>query len=179
MKQYHRYRMDFESSWLRWSSICVGVAMFLRVMYFLGLQYLEEPGALVWKLWVPVALGLIYLVLLRGIRLNVPLVYAVMGVLMCLGLMAGVIASGNILRILLGILGYLVCGGVMILCVGGYLPGRLPAAVCFGILLGCRVLLFDLGRVAGLERLITWADWAVLVSLVCLPMGMIPEEKNQ
>ena len=179
MKQYHRYRMDFESRWLHWSAICVGAAMFLRVIHFLGFQYIGETEGLFWKLWLPVGLGLAYTVLLRGFRFNAPGVYAIIGALMCVSLLTGVFASGNILRILLGLLGYILCCGVMILCVGGYLPGRLPAAVCFGILLGCRVLLFDLGRVSGSEWMTTLADWAYLAALACLPMGMVPGKKKE
>lgn len=178
MKQYHRYQMDFESSWLHWSAICVGVAMFLRVIYFLGLQYLEAAGALIWSLWIPLGLGLVYVVLLRGIRLNTPLAYALIGVMMCLCLLVGAFTSGHILKILLGSLGYLACCGILVICVSGYLPGRLPAAVCFGILLGCRVLLFDLGRIDGMDWMITLADWASLASLMCLPMGMVPGKEK-
>ena len=179
MKQYHRYRMDFQSHWLRWSAVCVGLAMFLRVICYLGFQYIEETQGLFWKLWLPVALGLGYTVLLRGFRFNAPGIYAIIGVLMCVSLLAGAFTSGNIMRILLALPGYILCGGVLILCAGGYLPGRLPAAVCFGVLLGCRVLLFDLGRVSGMDLMTTFADWASLAALVCLPMGMVPGQKKE
>ena len=179
MKQYHRYKMDFDSHWLRWSGICVGAAIFLRVIHFLGLQYLENPASLVWTLWVPVGVGLIYTVLLRGFRFNAPGLYAIIAVFMCISLLAGVFATGNILRIVLGILGYILCCGVLILCAGGYLPGRLPAAVCFGLLLGCRVLLFDVVRLFGPDWITTLAELLYLVALVCLPMGMVPGKKKK
>ena len=174
MKQYHRYRMDFESSWLRWSAVFVGFAMFLRVVCYIGIQYLGESDGLFWKLWLPAALSLGYIVMLRGFRFNAPGVYAIVGVLLCLCLLAGVIASGNFFRIILGLVAYLLCGAVLILCTGGFLPGRLPAAVCFGVLLGCRIILFDLGRISGTDWLTTLADWGYLLALVCLPMGMVP-----
>ena len=179
MKQYHRYRMDFASSWLQWSAICVGVAIFLRVIHYLGFHYIDETEGLFWKLWLPVVLGLVYLVMLRGFRFNAPGVYAIIGTLMCIGLLAGVFACGSILRSILGLLGYILCCGVMILCVGGYLPGRLPASVCFGILLGCRVLLFDLVRIGGEDWMTVLADLLYLAAIVCLPMGLVPGKKKE
>ena len=178
MKQYHRYQMDFESPWVHASAVCVGVAMFLRVFCFLGLQYMEDPEALLWAVWLPVGVGLVYTVLLKGIRLNAPGIYGLIGILMCLCLLQGVFATGNLVRIVLGVLGYILCCGIMIICVDGHLPGRLPATVCFGILLGCRVLIFDLGRIDGMDWMITLADWAILASLVCLPMGMVPRKEK-
>lgn len=174
MKQYHRYRMDFESKWVRWSATCVGAAMFLRAFYYLGIQYLNAPGSLLWNLWLPLGLGLVFIVLLRGIRLNAPGMYAIWGVLMCISLLIGVFGTGNILRIILAVLAYGICGAVLILCTGGFLPGRLPAAVCFGVLLGARILFFVQGRVSGAAWFAELADLGYIASLICLPMGMIP-----
>ena len=174
MKKYHRYRMDFESNWLRWSATFVGIAMFLRVIRYIGIEYLEDPRALVWDLWVPVGVGLLYTVLLRGFRFNAPGIYAIIGILMCFSLLSGVFAAENALRTVLGLFGYIFCCAILVICTGGLLPGRLPAAVCFGALFGCRILLFDLGRISGLDWMTTLADWGFLLALVCLPMGMVP-----
>ena len=177
MKQYLRYRMDFESKWLRWSAACVGAAMFLRAFYYLGLQYLTAPGSLFWSLWLPLGLGLVYTVLLRGIRLNAPGVYAILGALICIYLLIGVFGTGNVLRIILAVVAYGISGAALILCTGGYLPGRLPAAVCFAVVLAVRIFFFDLGRVSGTAWLTELADLGFIAALLCLPMGMAPGKK--
>ena len=179
MKQYHRYRMDFESKWVRWSGTCVGAAMFLLAIQYLWLQDLTAPGALFWDLWVPIGLGLCYTVLLRGIRLNAPGIYAILGVLMCIWLLAGVFSAGNVLRSVLGTIAYLFSAAVLILCAGGFLPGRLPAAVCFGVILAVRVLFFDLGRISGEAWLAELTDLGFIASLICLPMAMVPGKKKE
>ena len=179
MTQYHRYRMDFESKWVRWSATCAGAAVFLLVLHYVVMEYLEMPGSLIWDLWIPLSLGVIYIVLLRGFRLNAPGVYAILGALICIWLLIGVYGTGSMLRSILATVGYLFCGGVLILCTGGWLPGRLPAAVCFAILLGIRVVLFDLGRIAVDGWLTTLTDWGFLASLVCLPMAMVPGNQKK
>lgn len=184
MKQYHRYRMDFDSNWLRWSASCVGASIFLLAVYHLGFQYLDAPGSIIWDLWLPFGLGMVYIVLLQGIRLNAPGLYAILGVFMCLFLMICVFATGDVLRIILAVIAYPVCGAALILCAGGFLPGRLPASVCFGVVLAVRLLCYDFGHITGAAWLTELAHLGFIASLFCLPIGMIPgksvcNEENQ
>ncbi len=179
MKRYHRYRIDFESDWVRWASMCVGASILLLVVRYLVLQYFEAPGHHTWNLWVPMGLGTILIILLRGIRLNVPVVYAVLGSMICVWLIIRLFGTGNTFRIVLGTAGYLFSAAVLIFCAGGFLPGRLPAAMCFAIVLGLRVILFDLGRVSGLAMLPMLAEWGFLAALVMIPLAMVPGKMKE
>lgn len=178
MKQYHRYQMDFESNWVRWAATCVGASIFLLVLRYLVLQYLEAPGHHTWNLWVPMGLGTLLIVLLRGFRLKFPGVYAVLGTMICIWLIIRLFSTGNTFRIVLGTVGYLFSAGVLIFCAGGFLPGRLPAAMCFAVIFALRIVLFDLGRISGVAWLPTLAEWGFLAALICLPMAMIPEKRK-
>lgn len=179
MKQYNRYRMDFDGRWLRWSATCIGASMFLQILQYAVLQELTTPGAHIWNLWVPLAFGLVYIILLRGIRLNAPGVYAILGLMVCIWLLIGVFSAGDTLRTVLATIGYLLCGAVLILCAGGFLPGRLPAAICFGVVFAVRLYFYGFGRITGADWLPEIPQLGFLVALICLPMGMVPGKPKQ
>lgn len=173
MKQYNRYQMDFFSKYIRLSGLCMAASLFLLMVYYLGIRNLQDigvGGALV-KLWLPLILGAVYLLLLQMLRWNAPGVYAILGALFCLMMLFGVFSTGNIGRIILGVLGYLVCGAVLILAAGGYLPGRLPATICFAVMAAGR-LMFDMASVSGAGWVDTVAALCQIFALIFLPMGM-------
>lgn len=175
MKQYDRYRMDFSGQAVRLSGIFMAVSMFLLTVYYLGIRNLQDIGGIAALIlfWIPIILGVIYLVLLQMLRWNAPGIYAILGALFCLLLMFGLFTGDSVLRIVLGIPAYLICGAVLVLAAGGYLPGRLPAAICFGVVIAVRFLFFDLGHISGTDWVDEISSLCQLVSLMLLPMGMV------
>ncbi len=173
MKRYARYQMDFTSRYVRWSGLCMAASLFLLIVYYLGIENLEDYslGAELVKLWIPLILGAAYLVLLQMLRWNAPGLYAVLTALFCLMMFFGVFTSDSVARIVLGVLAYPICGFMMIAAVAGYLPGLLPATICFGVLIAGRVL-FDMGQVSGAAWVDTLSAFCQLLSLMFLPMGM-------
>lgn len=169
MKQYHRYKMDFScrSIWL--SAICMGAALFLLVLHYLAFRYFTDTPMveLTVFLWVPAFLILAYVILLRIVRLNAPGIYAIIGALVCILLLVWECMGGNMVHILLFGALYIISAGILILCCGGYLPGRLPASVAFAIVLLLRLIFTDFDAVS-IARL------GILASLMLLPMAMIP-----
>lgn len=180
MKQYHRYRMDFDGNAVVWSGVCMGVSIFALVAYYLGLEhgYSLSSGAKFLQLWLPLVLCTVYTLLLRIFRWNAPGLYAIFGCLFCVLLMIGLFSGGNVLRIVLGILGYLIGGAALIFAAGGYLPGRLPAAVCFAVILIVRLLCFDLGRISGWQWIPEISQLSMICGLMLLPIGMV-QGKNK
>lgn len=144
MKRYHRYQMDFNCKSIWFSGICMGLPVFLLSVYYLFLQEIGQVpvGKQILYLWAPVALSFVYLILLRIIRWNSPGAFAILGAAVCLVLMIQLFPTGNVLRIILGLLGYLVGGGLLVLCAMGVLPGRLIVSLAFLVILVLRLLLF-------------------------------------
>lgn len=180
MKQYYRYQMNFDGKAVWLSGVCMGIAIFALVVYYLFLGDITQisTGVKVMDLWLPVGLCAIYIALLRVIRWNAPGVYAILGAVFCLLLIIGLFSYGGV-RLILGVAGYILCGAVLILCTGGYIPGRLPAAVCFAAVLLVRLLSFDFGKITGSAWLPEIATLSMIAGLMFLPLGMIPGKKQE
>ncbi len=178
MKRYHRYCIDFDSKASWFSGICFGLPIFLLFVYYLFLQGFDRVsvGERILWLWLPVALSLVYLVLQRLVRWNSPGGFAILGAGICLVLMLQLFTSGNVLRILVGIGLYLIGGGLLILCAGGYLPGRMVVSLVFLAVLLLRVLIFS--RVSGSAWLREIADLALIAGLMFLPVSF-KDPKNK
>lgn len=174
MKQYHRYQMDFSSRWVKWSGIFMGISVFaLAVYYFFMADFLTvSVPVLLFRLWLPMLLGIAYIVLIRLIQWNAPGIYGILGAALCVACMIGDILSGGTARVLLAIFGFLICGGVLLICVGGYLPGRLPASVLLAVTVVLRILILDISGISGWVQ--ESAVLCVMLALMCLPMTMKP-----
>lgn len=181
MKQYQKYRMNFDGKAVYFSGICLGVSVFLLAVYYLfALDFSMVPlGLKIFDFWLPAIASLGYIVLYRMVRLNAPGVYAIIGALFCLLLIIGLFSTGNVLRIILGVLAYLICGAALILGTGGYLPGRLPVTCCFAVVLIARLLLFDFGCVKGIVWLPELADLCVIGAMMFLTIAMLPVNKKE
>ncbi len=170
MKRYHRYEMDFngKAAWL--SGICMGLPVFLLSVYYLFCQDIGDVsvGIQLLHLWLPLGICLCWLVMLRILGWNSPGAFAMLGAALCLVLILQLFGSGNILRILLGLALYLAGGGLLILCAGGYLPGRLIASLVFLAIFLLRFLLF--GRVVGYVWLHEISDLSIIAGLAFLPI---------
>lgn len=181
MKQYHRYQMNFEGKAFWLSCIFMGIPILLLSVYFLFLKDISEitGGVKFLYLWAPLLLCCVYLLLLWVIHWNAPGVYAILGALFSILLIAQLFANGDLLRSILGMVGYLVCGGLLILSAGGWLPGRLPAALCYGFMLLMRLLCYGFGRVSGSQWLVEVSILSILAGLMFLPIAMIPGKMKE
>lgn len=173
MKRYHQYQMDFEGKWLNISALCMGISLFLSALYYLGLNNMSDIS--VWErivcLWLPMILGIGYLVLLRVLKWNAPGVYAIIGAMLCVVLILQSMTVGGAGKIVLSIPIYLLCAVVLLVVMGGFFPAKLPAMLMFGIAIGIRVLFFDLVGLTLAQWVAEGAGLACLASLLFLPMG--------
>ncbi len=171
MKRYHRYQIDYQGKAIWLSGICIALSVFLQAVYDLFLQGIGTVGVLaqIFNLWLPLILSMGYLVLLRIIKWNAPGTLALIGAAFCLLLMLQLFTCGAVLRIILGILGYLVGGALLIFCAGGFLPGRLVASLVFLVILVLRLLLFR--SATGLDWIAEISDLSVIAGLMFLPIS--------
>lgn len=174
MKQYHRYRMDFTGKWVKASASFMGLSVFALAVWYFGFCNLQDfgLGALVMGLWIPFILGAVYILLMQVLRWNAPGVYAILGAMFCAIYILGLFSSGDMLRILLGTAGYAFSAVILVAVVGGYLPDKLIAPVVFAIVIGVRVLCFDVHTLSGLEWIEESATICSQAALLCLPMGL-------
>lgn len=181
IKQYHRYHMKFSGAWYNASCIFMGMSLFLLATYYLGFTALADHGVAksIFCVFFPlVAIGG-YIVLLRILRWDAPGIYAMLGAFLCLLLIIGLFFTGNVIRILLGILWYAICGFLLLAYAAGFVPGKLPVGMVFGISIVVRVLFFSLGKLSLIGWIGEGAILCALVGLMCLPSAMAPAQGRQ
>lgn len=174
LKQYTRYQMNFQSKWTQVCGGLMGFSFFLRLIYYFGLTNIYDIGfvEILTTMILGTALCLAYLITLSVMRLNAPGVYGVLGAVHCFLLILGTLSTGDFGRILLAVLWYALAAGVLLLTVGGYLPGKLLASLMFVIPILVRFFVYDLGRVNLLQWVREFGILVALVGLACLPMGL-------
>lgn len=176
-KRTHDYRMDFESRQHFAAAALMGGAFFLRAVYYFGLIRPETVGA--WNLTLflvlPMLVEVAFMVLLRGVRLNAPGIYGILGTVYCLLLILQSFQSGNVLRIVLSIIGYLVCAASLLTATGGLLSRGMASTALF-LTVTVRFLAFDLSGYIFSFRIVSFIQEAAalcgLLSLCCLSLGL-------
>ena len=95
--------------------VLMGLAFYLQIVYHFGFTRLEQMGigSMILMLILPAVLELAFVVMMRGIRFNSPIVYGAMGMAYCLILMLQSFTSGSTLRIVLACILYLACMGLI------------------------------------------------------------------
>ena len=177
LKKTHSYRMDFEGRPHFAAAALMGGAFFLRAVYYFGFTRPETVGAwnLILFLILPMLIEATFMVLLRGIRLNAPGVYGILGAAYCLLLILQSFQSGSIFRIVLSVIGYLICAATLLSATGGLLS-RGMAVVALFLTFAVRFLAFDLVGYIFSLRVVAFIQEAGtlcgLISLCCLSSGL-------
>lgn len=122
----YKYKMDPKSETADKAAGLLGVGMFLRIVYFFALTRLESVGAfmLIFGLILPVIAEVAFIVMLKGLRLNNPWLYAATGAALCIVMLVLSFQYNSVLRLVLAILIYLACCGSLIAMVMGFLPNK-------------------------------------------------------
>lgn len=171
------YHMDFEGKWLGSAAVLMGIAFFLRVVYYFGFMPIQTVGIgeLILFLILPLVLETGFIVLLHGVRLNMPLVYGVMGALYCGLLIAQSLQYGDILRMVLDIIAYLLCGGLLVVVSLGLLSKGIAVLASLATA-AVRLMVFDLKPYLLELELVAFLPEAAaicaIVALGYLAMGM-------
>ena len=184
LKKTHKYRMDFEGRPHFATAALMGGAFFLRAVYYFGFTRPEEAG--VWNLLVflilPMLLEAAFMVLLRGLRLNAPGVYGIMGAAYCLLFLLQSFQSGSVLRVLLAVLAYLICAAAVLAVMSGLLSKGVAVTALF-VTLGVRFLCFDLAGYIFSFRIIGFIREAAalcgMLSLACISLGLVEKTRKK
>lgn len=180
LKQYERYQINFFGKWVTASGGLIGLSIFLRILHFFGIHMISDfdTGVIVLRLAIPVVFSAFFIFLLNGIHWNAPGVYGILGIVFCLLLMIWNFSTGDVLRIVLSVLWYLIAGMILLATTGGYVPGRFLGFLVFAIPLCFRVLLYDVPFPALSDLFAECADLCLIASMALFPFALVPGKKK-
>lgn len=173
----YRYHMDPDSRAHIASSAFMGGAFFLRVAYYFGFTRPESAGF--WNLLIflilPALLECGYMVMVRGLRLDLPGVYGIMGAIYFILMLLQSFQVGSVLRIILSIPAYLCCAAAIVGTGWGMLSKSLVNAVLV-LTFVVRVLAFDLTGYILRFRVIPFIREAAalcgIIGMICFITGL-------
>lgn len=141
LKQSVRCQMQMDSRWIQISVIFMGLSVFLRAVYYLGLTNFQDLNGfqLITQLIVPVVVAAIYLILIKGLNLNSPILLGVLSGLYAIDYLLSMEKSEMVSAVLLA-----VNVAAFLAAVFGFLSDT-KLVVLFGILsMAYRVIAVDL-----------------------------------
>lgn len=178
----HKFHMDLEGKYHVGTAALMGAAFFLRAAYYFGFTRPESAG--VWNLLtfliLPMLLETAFMVMLRGIHLDLPGVYGIMGAVYCLLLILQSFQLGSVLRIVLAIFGFVICGGALVGVGWGVLSKSLGVTALL-VTFGVRLLAFDLRLLLRLRLIALIREAAGLCGILALAMlcaGLVEKSKK-
>ena len=178
----HKYHMDLEGKFHVGAAALMGASFFLRAAYYFGFTRPEDAG--VWSLLVflifPMLLEAAFMVMLRGVSLDLPGVYGIMGAVYCALMILQSFQLGGILRVLLAIVGFVICGGALVGVGWGVLSKSLGVTALL-VTFFVRLLAFDLGYLLRL-RLVAFireaAGLCAVLALAFLCAGLVERKRK-
>ena len=181
LKRYDRYVMDFKGKWVTRCAALMGVSLFVRVVYFFGLMnFTQCTGAqILFDMVLSMGLSIVFVAFMSAMRRNAPGLYAILATGLLVLTMITTFSSGDALRIVLAVLGYIAVSVSLIATVDGYLPNRLLSSLLVLLVLIIRIFCFDLGRLGIFQWVLEICNLLVLASLFCLTRAWIPLKKSE
>ena len=177
MKKYTRFHVGFKSKWTAAFGVFMGIAFFLRIVYYFGLMSLRDVGII--ELLTSALIGILLcggaVVFVSVLKRNAPGLYGMMGAVQCLLVFIVVCTTGNVGRIILAFVWYALTALILVLTVGGYLPGRLLSGVMFFVPVFVRFFFFDLGHIGIIRWVQELAVLCTLTAMGCFVMGLKAE----
>ena len=176
LKKYARFHVNFASKWTAAFGVFMGMAFFLRIVYYFGLMSLRDVGFI--ELLTSAIIGICLcggaVLFLNYLHRDAPGLYGLMGAVQCVLVFILACTTGNIGRIILAFVWYAMTAVILVATVGGYLPGRLLAAVMFFLPVFVRFFFFDLGQIGIIRWVQELAVLSTLTALGCFAMGLKP-----
>lgn len=159
-----RCQIRMDSRWANASAVCMGLSIFLRTVYYFGLTNLRdlEGFSLGVQVIVPMVLAAGYLLVIRGLRINSPILVG--GLMTAYAVSCIVMTDAGAAGIFAGVV--LIAAAVLFVVTGiGYLPNRLPL-----IAAGAAALLIRFVAVDLMGCILPLAEFR--------PMAYLPEASN-
>ena len=176
-----RYHIDVDSKGATACTALMGLAFFLRALYYFGLTRTETVpfGELLLMMVLPMVLEGAFMVFLRGLRLDLPLLYGVLGALACVLLLIQGCQDVGVLRMVLVIVAYVLLGALLVCTSLGLLTKQiaLTAILVVGIVrfyLALKPYIFTFRPVAFLTEA---AGLCVVFALAGLVSGLYVKKK--
>lgn len=172
MKQKARYKIEFESASIRWSSALMGLAFFCQAIFFFAFTDYRQAGGgmLAFCLVIPMILEVAWVVLLHSVKLNAAGIYGILGTVFCLLLAIQVSMLFGAGQAVIAWLMYLLAAAGMVMITGGFFPYKYIGAALFALLFVIRF--FSLG-VIGMVKQGSWAALAQALPEVCLILALM------
>lgn len=176
LKKYALFHVNFTSRWTAAFGVFMGMAFFLRIVYYFGLMSLRDVGII--ELLTSAVIGICLcggaVLFLNCLHRDAPGLYGLMGAVQCLLVFILTCTTGNVGRIILSFVWYGLTAVILLATVGGYLPGRLLAALMFFLPVFVRFFFFDLGQIGIIRWVQELAVLSTLTALGCFAMGLKP-----
>lgn len=164
-----QYRMRCDGKYHLSMTAFMGCAFFLRAAYYFGFTRPEQAPLwdLILFLIIPMVMETAFMVMVRGLKLNLPKVYGIMGAVYCLLLMVQAIMLGGVLRIVLASIGYAFCAAALV-CVGWSILKKSIGVLVLLATFAVRVLVFDLSLIRNLQLIALMRECAGLCVILAL-----------
>ncbi len=183
LKQLVRYRLDLHSGAVTASAFFAGLSIFCIALCYIVLGDIGSLGAgtLIGSVILPLLWLIGYVVLLKGVGLNMPFVYGVMGAVWCLFM---VFWGGTILGSIFGAIVYILCGAALVATTMGLIPGKYYLAAAFGVLVLIQLFWHDIAayiiplKIKDYLPLLARISGVASLSGLCLGLEEIPLKKR-
>ena len=171
-RQIRRPQIDFSCKWCGIFSAFMGGSLFFTTVRYFGLINLVDCGfgEILFLMILPMLISVAFVVLVWGMQLNAPGIYGILGMCCCALLIIGSIFTGDILRIILSILGYGAGAAALYFAVAGRIRSASMTSSVFVAALIIRILLYSF-RSFNLSALaMEGAALCMIAGLSCLPL---------
>lgn len=130
------------SAWAQCSAVCMGLSIFIRAVYYLGIMNFNDLTGTILAIHVtlPVVLAAAYLIMLRGLRFNSPML---MGVLACGYAVSYLLITDGSGTALMGAALLVLTAGLLVVTGMGILTTRIPLLLAALATLAYRVIVID------------------------------------
>ena len=143
LKQVVKYRLKLDSAAATAAAFFAGLSIFCIALRYIVLGDIASLGF--GKLFGSVILPLIWLagfvVLLKGIRLNMPFVYGCMGAVWCIFM---IFFGGSFFGSVFGAIIYILCAAALVATTMGIIPGKYYIATLLGVIVLLQIFWKDL-----------------------------------
>ncbi len=148
IKQMVRYRIRHDSGWMTAAAFFAGLSIFAIALYYFALCDISAISVGTWILHVilPLLWYVAFAVLLKVVRLDMPIVYCGMAAIYCLLMMIWGFQYPTILGGILGLIFFLLCAGALVVTALGILPGKYYLATAFGAVVLMQIFWRDLSQ---------------------------------
>ena len=173
LKKYTNFHMDFANKYTHAFGALTGLSFFLRVVYYFGLTSFRDVNIL--ELLTVGMAGIVLcgvIVVLYKKARNAPGLYAIFGAVQCLLMIILALTGGSALRIVFAIIWYIPAALILLATAGGYLPGKLLAALMFFVPIAVRILFFGLGKLGMIGWVQELSMLSALAAFGCFAMSL-------